>query len=64
MPMGFRAFGFRDGRRQNIIGSAWGLSREHACILGLQQEPVLFFCWLVFFVVGSLKDEPGRPVSE
>ena len=22
------------------------------------------FCCLVFFVVGSLKDEPGRPVSE
>ena len=25
---------------------------------------VFFFCCLVFFVVGSLKDEPGRPVSE
>ena len=25
---------------------------------------VVFFCCLVFFVVGSLKDEPGRPVSE
>ena len=25
---------------------------------------VFCFCCLVFFVVGSLKDEPGRPVSE
>ena len=43
-------------------------------ILGLLGDPernmcfIVFlffvFCCLVFFVVGSLKDEPGRPVSE
>ena len=27
-------------------------------------EPVFFFCCSVSFVVGSLKDEPGRRVSE
>ena len=27
-------------------------------------EPVFFFCCSVSFVVGSLKDEPGRWVSE
>ena len=29
-----------------------------------QTEPVFFFCCSVSFVVGSLKDEPGRRVSE
>ena len=29
-----------------------------------REEPVFFFCCLVVFVVGSLKEEPGRPVSE
>ena len=27
-------------------------------------KPVFFFCCSVSFVVGSLKDEPGRRVSE
>ena len=32
--------------------------------LQVAAEPVFCCCCLVFFVVGSLQDEPGRPVSE
>ena len=49
--MGFMSFG--------CLGSLGGLQLRGV------REPVFFcFCCLVFFVVGSLEDEPGRPVSE
>ena len=31
---------------------------------GIWDGTRVFFCCLVFVVVGSLEDEPGRPVSE
>ena len=38
------------------------LGQDPPC--ALSWEPVFFFCCSVSFVVGSLKDEPGRRVSE
>ena len=39
-------------------------SHESCKVLSNIPGTRVFFCCLVFFVVGSLKDEPGRPVSE
>ena len=41
-----------------------GIMEKKMEITILYGTRVFFVCCLVFFVVGSLKDEPGRPVSE